>query len=148
MVRATCENLSPIIEMVSIRCMRLLERFLTIQASPAQFCAITISSVSLCYWVRYFSVAFEKMTSLHKYTWSSVRLCVVVEGIPMKWSCLRNVLWSTPSFGIWVVAVPSGSLFAGEFLLPCLLPASAAGEDYDACVIWNACTWWSAAKSN
>lgn len=114
MVRTTCENLSPFIEMVSFRCMRLLERFLTIQANPGQFCSITISSVSLCYWVHYFSVAFEKMTSLRKYTPVSVWLFVVVEGIPMKWSCLRNVWWSTPSFGIWVVAVPSGSLFAGE----------------------------------
>lgn len=91
-----------------------LERFLTIQAKSAQFCSITISSVSLCYWVHYFRVAFEKMTSLRKYTPVSVWLFVVVEGIPMKWSCLRNVWWSTPSFGIWVVAVPSGSLFAGE----------------------------------
>lgn len=98
--------------MVSFCCMRLMERF---RANPAQFCSITISSVSLCYWVHYFSVAFEKMTSLRKYTRGSVWLFVVFEGIPLKWSYLRNVCWSTPSFGIWVVAVPSGSLFAGEF---------------------------------
>lgn len=63
-------------------------------------------SVSLCYWVHYFSVAFEKMTSLRKYTRGSVWLFVVVEGIPMKWSYLRNVCWSTPWFGIWVVEFP------------------------------------------
>lgn len=91
MVRATCENLSPIIEMVSFRCMRLLERFLTIQANPTQFCAITISSVSLCYWVHYFSVAFEKMTSLRKYTWGSERFVLL----------LKEFRWNGHAYGMF-----------------------------------------------
>lgn len=74
MVRPTCENWSPFVGMASFRCVRLLARFLTIQVNPGQFCSITISSVSLCYWVHYFSVAFEKMTSLRKYTRGSVQL--------------------------------------------------------------------------
>lgn len=58
--------------------------------------------------------------------------------------CQRNVVemvmpreCSVVNTLIWVVSgcCPRGPFFAGKFLLLWVLPAIAAGEDYDACVI-------------
>ncbi len=123
--------------MVSFRCMRLLERFLTIQANPAQFCSITISSVSLCYGVHYFSVAFEKITSLANTHEVVYGFFVVLKEFRWNGHVAYGMFGGQhPHLGSEWLQFPVDLCFVGEFLLLCLLSASTAGEDYDACVIW------------